>query len=324
MFDIDTQIKADLNEVENILSSLLTGSEFEANVNNMCQHVVKAGGKRIRPILCILAWHALNSQDDKHNFDRLLKYAAATELLHTASLVHDDVIDKATVRRGKKTLNDTEGNHAAVLAGDYLFTRCFVCLHDIDNSRVFSIVNNTLASLVTGEINQMHNQGNLDISVADYENTIYCKTGALFEMATSGVAIMNEEPDEVVSALKEYGKQLGIAFQVADDLLDYVSSSEILGKTVGEDLEDGRITLPLIFARQNCSDEEKALLDKAVNECDLDKVTEFIRSKNSVALSREYAMAAVHKAKDALLILPDTPYRQKLCDLALMALNRSK
>ncbi|MGN0893795.1 MAG: polyprenyl synthetase family protein [Succinivibrio sp.] len=324
MFDIDRQIKADLNEVETILSTLLTGSEFEANVNSMCQHVVKAGGKRIRPLVCILTWHALNWVNSTNGFDRLVKYAAATELLHTASLVHDDVIDKATVRRGKKTLNDTDGNHAAVLAGDYLFTRCFFCLHDIDNSKLFSIVNNTLASLVTGEINQLHNQGNLDISISDYENTIYCKTGALFEMASGGVAVMNEEPEEIVDALKEYGKQLGIAFQVADDLLDYVSSSEVLGKTVGEDLEDGRITLPLILARLNCSDTEKEILDKAVKDCDLKKVTEFIEAKNAVELSKEYAMNAVLKAKEALAVIPDSPYRQKLYDLALKALNRSK
>ena len=139
-------IAQDLEKVEEILSNLLTGSYLESNINDMCLRVVKAGGKRIRPKLAIF-------------YKRALNFAAATELLHTATLVHDDVIDKADCRRGKETLNNTDGNHAAVLAGDYLFTKCFMCLHDVDKPQLYKDVSNTLSALVSGEINQLDNQG---------------------------------------------------------------------------------------------------------------------------------------------------------------------
>ncbi|MBQ8023949.1 MAG: polyprenyl synthetase family protein [Succinivibrio sp.] len=324
MYTIDNEIEKDLDKVEEILSTLLSGSAYEANVNAMCQHVVKAGGKRIRPRLSILSWHALNSHNHtvSDNYERMLKFASATELLHTATLVHDDVIDKATIRRGVSTLNDTEGNHAAVLAGDYLFTRCFFCLHDVEEPKLFSLVNETLAALVMGEINQLHNQGDLNISIADYEQTIYCKTGALFELTTSGIAILEKAPDNIIEALKEYGKQLGIAFQVADDMLDYSSSTQTLGKSIGEDLEDGRITLPLILALKHTSD--KKGLEKAIKDCNLEKVLTFIKETDSLSLCRDFAFEAVEKAKKALDVIEDSPYKDMLVELAKKAANRKK
>lgn len=323
MHTIDNEIKNDLEKVEEILSTLLSGSAYEANVNAMCQHVVKAGGKRIRPRLSVLSWRALNSQTKaSDNYERMLKFASATELLHTATLVHDDVIDKATIRRGVSTLNDTEGNHAAVLAGDYLFTRCFFCLHDVSEPKLFALVNETLAALVMGEINQLHNQGDLNISIADYEHTIYCKTGALFELTTSGIAVLEKAPDSIVEAFKEYGKQLGIAFQVADDILDYSSDTKTLGKSVGEDLEDGRITLPLILALKNTQD--KKGLQKAIRDCDLEKVLSFIRETDSLDLCRKFAYEAVEKAKKALEVIEDSPYKEMLIELAKKAANRTR
>lgn len=323
MFTIDNEIKNDLEKVEDILSTLLSGSAYEASVNAMCQHVVKAGGKRIRPRLSILSWHALNTQSQvSDNYERMLKFASATELLHTATLVHDDVIDKATIRRGVSTLNDTDGNHAAVLAGDYLFTRCFFCLHDAQEPKLFSLVNETLAALVMGEINQLHNQGDLNISIEDYEKTIYCKTGALFELTTSGIAVLEKASDDIVDAFKEYGKQLGIAFQVADDILDYSSDTKTLGKSIGEDLEDGRITLPLILALKNTSDRKS--LEKAIKDGALEKVLAFIRETDSLAKCRDFANEAVVKAKKALDVLEDSPYKEMLIDLARKAADRKK
>ncbi len=316
----DIIIQQDLNSVEGILSSVLTDSIYEASINEMCLRVVKSGGKRMRPMLTLMAWRALGGKGDIksiHNF------AAATELLHTATLVHDDVIDKATVRRGKETLNETDGNHAAVLAGDYLFTRCFFCIHDINNQRIASMLNNTLASLVSGEIKQLHTQGDLNISIADYEHTIYCKTGALFELATAGAGILSGESDEVISTLQEYGKQLGIAFQVADDILDYTSSSQTLGKNIGEDLEDGRITLPLILALQNCSADDRKLLEEAIRNVNLDSVLNFINKTDSIQKSKDFALAAVEKAKKALARLPQSQYRENLEALALKAATRN-
>src|SRR5574344_2032015 len=296
--------------VEKILSSLLTGSEYEASVNNMCLQVVKAGGKRIRPRLVILSWRALNKQNSE--YEHMLQFAASTELLHTATLVHDDVIDKATIRRGQSTLNDTEGNHLAVLAGDYLFTRCFFCIHDIDNRELFLLFNKTLATLVTGEINQLHLQNQLSITIEDYKETIYCKTGALFELATAGAALLSKVPEEQVKALGEYGKQLGIAFQVADDILDYTSTTNTLGKTIGEDLLDGRITLPLIFALQDTTGDDHEKLEEAIHAYNLDVVLEYIQKTNSIDKCNEFALEAVQKAKEALKVLPESKYIKML------------
>ena len=321
MYTVDNEIKNDLDKVEENLSTLLSDSAYEANVNAMCQHVVKAGGKRIRPRLSILSWHALNSQNNSQNYERMLKFAAATELLHTATLVHDDVIDKADCRRGKETLNNTDGNHAAVLAGDYLFTKCFMCLHDVDKPQLYKDVSNTLSALVSGEINQLENQGKIDITIEDYLETIYCKTGALFELTTSGVAILTDSTNEEVTALKEYGKQLGIAFQVADDILDYTSDKDKLGKPVGEDLFDGRITLPLIYALEDpCIDH--ALLKDAIEHNKLDIVLDCIKKSNAIEKAYEFAINAATKAKDSLKCLKQSEYVQMLCDLADHAVKR--
>ena len=322
MSNQELNLTQDLDNVEKILSSLLTGSEYEASVNNMCLQVVKAGGKRIRPRLVILSWRALNKQNSE--YEHMLQFAASTELLHTASLVHDDVIDKATIRRGKATLNDTDGNHAAVLAGDYLFTRCFFCMHEINNKDLSILLNDTLAALVMGEINQLHNQGKIDITIPEYEQTIYAKTGALFELATAGCAILNNEPQNIVDAMKEYGKQLGIAFQVADDMLDYTSSTEHLGKSIGEDLEDGRITLPLILALRDCDANEKSKLERAITECNLEYILDIINKTGSIAKCQEFALQAVDKAINAIDLLDDTPYKAELGKLAFKAANRSK
>lgn len=320
---LEKELKEDLDKVEGILSSVLTGSAYEANVNAMCLHVVKAGGKRTRPKLCLLAQYALGVNDPKLH-KAALSFAASTELLHTATLVHDDVIDKATIRRGQSTLNDTEGNHLAVLAGDYLFTRCFFCIHDIDNRELFLLFNKTLATLVTGEINQLHLQNQLSITIEDYKETIYCKTGALFELATAGAALLSKVPEEQVKALGEYGKQLGIAFQVADDILDYTSTTNTLGKTIGEDLLDGRITLPLIFALQDTTGDDHAKLEEAIHTYNLDAVLEYIQKTNSIDKCKEFALEAVQKAKEALKVLPESKYIKMLEDLAYKAANRSK
>lgn len=313
-------IAQDLEKVEEILSNLLTGSYLESNINDMCLRVVKAGGKRIRPKLAILAYHALNK---KEFYKRALNFAAATELLHTATLVHDDVIDKADCRRGKETLNNTDGNHAAVLAGDYLFTKCFMCLHDVDKPQLYKDVSNTLSALVSGEINQLENQGKIDITIEDYLETIYCKTGALFELTTSGVAILTDSTNEEVTALKEYGKQLGIAFQVADDILDYTSDKDKLGKPVGEDLFDGRITLPLIYALEDpCIDH--SLLKDAIEHNKLDIVLDCIKKSNAIEKAYEFAINAATKAKDSLKCLKQSEYVQMLCDLADHAVKRDK
>ncbi len=315
-------IKTSLDKVEEILSNLLTGSDMEEHVNSMCLSVVKAGGKRIRPKLALASFYALNQKPEQNE---LVEYfAASCELLHTASLVHDDVIDKATIRRGVKTINETDGNHAAVLAGDYLFTKCFLCLNNIKKHEIFTEINNTLATLVSGEIAQLKNQNKLNISIDDYLQTIYCKTGALFELATSGPAIILESDENTISAFKEYGKQLGIAFQVADDILDYSSDNEILGKSVGEDLIDGRITLPLIYALQAVENSDRCDLEAAIKDGNFMKVLDYIVKTGSLEKSHQFALNAAKNAKKAIGFLDDSEYKDLLFSLADKAANRDK
>ena len=315
-------IKTSLDKVEKILSNLLTGSDMEEHVNSMCLSVVKAGGKRIRPKLALASFYALNQKQEQNE---LVEYfAAACELLHTASLVHDDVIDKATIRRGVKTLNETDGNHAAVLAGDYLFTKCFLCLNNIKKPEIFTEINNTLATLVSGELAQLKNQNKLNISIDDYLQTIYCKTGALFELATSGSAIILECDENTVNAFKEYGKQLGIAFQVADDILDYSSDNEILGKSVGEDLIDGRVTLPLIYALQAVENSDRCDLEAAIKDGNFMKVLDYIVKTGSLEKSHQFALNAAENAKNAICFLDDSEYKELLFSLADKAANRDK
>lgn len=315
-------IKTSLDKVEKILSNLLTGSDMEEHVNSMCLSVVKAGGKRIRPKLALASFYALNQKQEQNE---LVEYfAAACELLHTASLVHDDVIDKATIRRGVKTLNETDGNHAAVLAGDYLFTKCFLCLNNIKKPEIFTEINNTLATLVSGELAQLKNQNKLNISIDDYLQTIYSKTGALFELATSGSAIILECDENTVNAFKEYGKQLGIAFQVADDILDYSSDNEILGKSVGEDLIDGRVTLPLIYALQAVDNSDRSDLENAIKDGNFMKVLDYIVKTGSLEKSHQFALNAAKNAKKAIGFLDDSEYKDLLFSLADKAANRDK
>lgn len=315
-------IKTSLDKVEKILSNLLTGSDMEEHVNSMCLSVVKAGGKRIRPKLALASFYALNQKQEQNE---LVEYfAAACELLHTASLVHDDVIDKATIRRGVKTLNETDGNHAAVLAGDYLFTKCFLCLNNIKKPEIFTEINNTLATLVSGELAQLKNQNKLNISIDDYLQTIYSKTGALFELATSGPAIILESDENTISAFKEYGKQLGIAFQVADDILDYSSDNEILGKSVGEDLIDGRVTLPLIYALQSVDNSDRSDLENAIKDGNFMKVLDYIVKTGSLEKSHQFALNAAKNAKKAIGFLDDSEYKDLLFSLADKAANRDK
>ena len=244
--------------------------------------------------------------------------------MHTASLVHDDVIDKATIRRGVKTLNETDGNHAAVLAGDYLFTKCFLCLNNIKKPEIFTEINNTLATLVSGELAQLKNQNKLNISIDDYLQTIYSKTGALFELATSGSAIILECDENTVNAFKEYGKQLGIAFQVADDILDYSSDNEILGKSVGEDLIDGRVTLPLIYALQSVDNSDRCDRENAVKDGNFMKVLDYIVKTGSLEKSHQFALNAAENAKNAICFLDDSEYKELLFSLANKAANRDK
>lgn len=316
-------IQAGMAQVEDLLNQTFTDHELETHVNAMCQHVIKAGGKRMRPRLVLLCAHAMPEFTKESDIQATYHMAAAVELLHTATLVHDDVIDVSPMRRGQLTLNEKEGNHAAVLAGDYLFTRCFALIQNIENFTILRELNYALRMLVVGELFQLQHEGDLDLSLEQYQETIYCKTGVLFELAAIAPAIIMNMPQEKIEGFRNYGRNLGIAFQIKDDMLDYSADSTELGKNVGTDLKDQRITLPILLALQKSEPQARQALIQSIQNQDFAAVKAAIISTNALEECQQAAILASQKAQDALAFLPDSPFKQELITFCQKAIERS-
>lgn len=319
----ETLINKSLEKVEELLSATYTQHQLETAVNAMCMHVINAGGKRIRPRLAVMSALALPHYNEELHYEKICHIAAAFEMLHTATLVHDDVIDKASMRRGQPTLNDTSGNHAAVLAGDYLFTRCFDLIAYPEEFGVIKALNRTLSELVVGELYQLENEGNSNISYETYYRTIYAKTGVLFELSASAPAIIIKEDSVLEAPLREYGRQLGIAFQIKDDMLDYSADAEALGKDPGTDLADGRITLPVLIALNHSNEQERKQLLEDIKEANLEAVKAAIARTNSMQECERRSQEACDKAIACLDVLEDSPYKQGLIAVCKKAVARN-
>ncbi|WP_052338948.1 polyprenyl synthetase family protein [Anaerobiospirillum succiniciproducens] len=319
----ETLINKSLERVEELLSATYTQHQLETAVNAMCMHVINAGGKRIRPRLAVMSALALPHYNEELHYEKICHIAAAFEMLHTATLVHDDVIDKASMRRGQPTLNDTSGNHAAVLAGDYLFTRCFDLIAYPEEFGVIKALNRTLSELVVGELYQLENEGNSNISYETYYRTIYAKTGVLFELSASAPAIIIKEDSALEAPLREYGRQLGIAFQIKDDMLDYSADAEALGKDPGTDLADGRITLPVLIALNRSNEQEREQLLEDIKEANLEAVKAAIARTNAMQECERQSQEACDKAIACLDVLEDSPYKQGLIAVCKKAVARN-
>lgn len=319
----ETLINKSLERVEELLSATYTQHQLETAVNAMCMHVINAGGKRIRPRLAVMSALALPHYNEELHYEKICHIAAAFEMLHTATLVHDDVIDKASIRRGQPTLNDTSGNHAAVLAGDYLFTRCFDLIAYPEEFGVIKALNRTLSELVVGELYQLENEGNSNISYETYYRTIYAKTGVLFELSASAPAIIIKEDSALEAPLREYGRQLGIAFQIKDDMLDYSADAEALGKDPGTDLADGRITLPVLIALNHSNEQERKQLLEDIKEANLEAVKAAIERTNAMQECERQSQEACDKAIACLDVLEDSPYKQGLIAVCKKAVARN-
>lgn len=321
--DCINAVKSSLERVEELLRATYTTHQLETHVNAMCMHVINAGGKRVRPRIALLAAAALPHYNEELHGEKSCHAAAAIEMLHTATLVHDDVIDKASIRRGQATLNDTDGNHAAVLAGDYLFTRCFNLLEKTNDFAVVIALNRTLSELVVGELYQLENEGDINLSLETYYRTIYAKTGVLFELAASIPTILVKEDAALEAPLREYGRQLGIAFQIKDDMLDYSADAEALGKDPGTDLADQRITLPVLIAISKCNEEDKAQLLEDIKNVNLEGVKAAIAKTKALDICEEQAQEAADKAIACLDVLEDSPSKQGLIEICHKAVNRN-
>lgn len=291
-------------------------------VNQLGFYIISGGGKRMRPMLTVLAARALNYQGDAH-----IKLASIIEFIHTATLLHDDVVDESDLRRGRDTANALFGNAASVLVGDFLYTRAFQMMAEIGNLRVMEILAETTNVIAEGEVMQLMNCNDPHLSEEAYFNVIYCKTAKLFEAATRLPAILSAANESIESALQDYGRYLGTAFQIIDDVMDYTAASDVMGKSVGDDLAEGKTTLPLIHAIRTANDKQRQLLTRAIMERNgldyLEQIQEILQQTGAFDYSRNKAEDEIRKAKLALSILPDTPYRQALMSLADLAVNRS-
>ncbi len=291
-------------------------------VNQLGFYIISGGGKRMRPMLTVLAARALNYQGDAH-----IKLASIIEFIHTATLLHDDVVDESDLRRGRDTANALFGNAASVLVGDFLYTRAFQMMAEIGNLRVMEILAETTNVIAEGEVMQLMNCNDPHLSEEAYFNVIYCKTAKLFEAATRLPAILSAANESIESALQDYGRYLGTAFQIIDDVMDYTAASDVMGKSVGDDLAEGKTTLPLIHAIRTANDEQRQLLTRAIMERNgldyLEQIQEILQQTGAFDYSRNKAEDEIRKAKLALSVLPETPYRQALMSLADLAVNRS-
>jgi len=289
-------------------------------VSTVSQYIFSAGGKRIRPALVLLMSGALGYQDpQRHNL------AAIVEFIHTATLLHDDVVDESTLRRGRATANESFGNPASVLVGDFLYSRAFQMMVNTGEMRVMEVLADATNVIAEGEVLQLMNMHDASLDEAGYLRVIRSKTAKLFEASTRLAAIMARCSPAVESACADYGQALGTAFQVIDDVLDYDGDAQELGKNLGDDLREGKNTLPLIFAMQRATEPERILIQQAIENGEIEALPDIVRIvRNTGALeaTRQAASSQAERAIAALHLISPSPYRDALHALAAQLLNR--
>jgi octaprenyl-diphosphate synthase len=289
-------------------------------INQLGAYIIRNGGKRLRPATVLLGAGAFGYSGDAH-----ITLAAVIEFIHTATLLHDDVVDASSMRRGQATANEVWGNEASVLVGDFLYSRSFEMMVEVGNMRVMDILAGTTNTIAEGEVMQLMNAHVPDTSEEQYFATIRCKTAKLFEAAAQLGAVISGQPASVETAMAHYGMCLGTAFQLIDDVLDYTADSSELGKNVGDDLAEGKPTLPLIRAMQTGSPGQRDLIRHAIEQGSLDNiegVIAAIESSGALAYTCRRADEQAAAAKQALAAIPDSRYRRALTELADFAVNR--
>ncbi|MEM9530728.1 MAG: octaprenyl diphosphate synthase [Pseudomonadota bacterium] len=289
-------------------------------INQISDYIVGGGGKRLRPALHLLCAQALNYSGRHH-----IPLAAILEFIHTATLLHDDVVDESEMRRGKNTANAVWGNAASVLVGDFLYSRAFQMMVEVDQMAVMRILSQTTNTIAEGEVMQLLNQGNPDTDEARYLKVIRCKTAKLFEAAAELAGVICAAGSEVEQALASYGMHLGLAFQLADDMLDYEGDARELGKNLGDDLAEGKPTLPLIHVLRVGDAAQRDIVRAAIEQGGLDNLDEVIaaiHSTQALEYTRERATAEATMARNSLHALPPSPARDGLDTLTHLAVSR--
>ncbi len=294
-----------------------------ALIPQLAAHIVAAGGKRLRPLLTLACARLCGYRGDRH-----IKLAACVEFIHTATLLHDDVVDESQLRRGLASANAVFGNKASVLVGDFLFARSFQLMVEDGSLKVLEILSRAAATIAEGEVLQLVTQNDLTTDEARYLDVIKGKTAALFEAGCQVGAVVADRP-EVESALAAYGMSLGIAFQLVDDALDYAADQATLGKTVGDDFREGKITLPVLIALAAANEEERAFWTRTVEqleqtESDLDHAVMLMGRCNAIELTLDRARSFARQAKDALAVFPPSELRDCLCGIADYTVARAR
>ncbi len=310
MAAVDAKIQAQLNS-------------DVALINQLGFYIVSGGGKRLRPMLAVLAARALDYQGEDHT-----TAAAFIEFIHTATLLHDDVVDESDMRRGKATANAAFGNAASVLVGDYIYTRSFQMMTSLRSLKILDIMSAATNVIAEGEVQQLMNCNDPDTTEESYMEVIYSKTARLFEAATQVAAIIAKASPEVETAFQDYGRYLGTAFQLIDDVLDYVADGKEMGKNVGDDLAEGKPTLPLLYAMRHGNPQQAAMIREAIEKANgmdkLDEILACMRETGALEYTQQRAEQEADKAIAALDILPESAHKQALIALAHLSVQRNK
>lgn len=318
--DVQALAVTDMAAVDALIRTRL--SSDVVLINQVGEHIIGGGGKRLRPMLHLIAARAAGYAGQEH-----IQLAALIEFIHTSTLLHDDVVDESSLRRGRQTANAVWGNAASVLVGDFLYSRSFQMMVELDNMRVMRILADTTNRIAEGEVLQLLNIGNPDTGERAYLDVIERKTAVLFAAATRLGAVLGGLPMAQEDALARYGMELGYAFQIADDVLDYASDADTLGKNIGDDLAEGKPTLPLIIAIARSDAAQAAMLRTALQQGGrdaLDEVLAAIRQTQALEAAHEHARHYANSARAALDVLPRSDARDALSVLADYAIDRAR
>ena len=317
--EIHALINDDLSAVDALILERLQSDVVL--INQLGRYIISGGGKRIRPVVVLLAARASGATGDE-----AIQLAAVIEFIHTATLLHDDVVDTSDLRRGKETANAVFGNQAAVLTGDFLYSRAFQMMVEVQQMRVMEILSETTNVIAEGEVLQLLNCNDPDTTEERYFQVIYRKTAKLFEASAQLGAVVAQQSDTFEHALMEYGKHLGNAFQLVDDALDYSATTEVMGKNIGDDLAEGKPTLPLIYAMQQGTAAERTMIREAIEQGggeQFDPIMKAIGRTGAIDYTLQAARQAVEQAVTAVSVLPESSYRDALIALAHFTLKRT-
>jgi octaprenyl-diphosphate synthase len=317
--EIRTLVRHDLASVDEVIRSRLKSSV--PLIDRVAEHIISGGGKRLRPLLVVLAGRACGHSGHAH-----VEAAAFIEFVHTATLLHDDVVDGSSMRRGRDTANEVFGNQASVLVGDFVYSRAFQMMASLDSQRVMEIMADATNVIAEGEVLQLMNAHDPETTEQRYLDVIYRKTARLFEAGAEVAAVLADSPLETQRSLARYGRHLGTAYQLVDDVLDFRSNPAERGKNLGDDLAEGKPTLPLIHALRSASGSDGTLIRTAIEPgglTQLEPIISAIESSGGLDYAAELARRESDAALAALAVLPDTSYRRGLEALARFAVEHT-